>query len=110
MLPRLWNRDVHLWSPELSTQDEALARMDWALLRESLPQFLGQMVAVPERADGLIDRVFLSSEGTNLCVRALLQLPGVPRSRKVVVLDGVLPENLRETEKRLDLPRTIFFS
>jgi transaldolase / glucose-6-phosphate isomerase len=111
VVKRLWQRDASLWPAELVEGDEALASLNWVSLPENVRPFLAQVRAILEEADadGLVDHAVLSSEGVNLCARALLGLSGIPLARKVMILDSISPEAISEAEAQMDLSRTLFF-
>lgn len=111
VVTRLWNKDTSLWPPELVEHDPALAKLDWVSLPETIWRFLAQVRAIlaGTDADGLVDHAVLSSESANLCGAALTTLSGVPCARKVIILDSISPEFIRNAEAQIDLSRTVFF-
>jgi hypothetical protein len=110
VVPRLWARDLTLWPAELVERDPALRCQAWLDLPKGLGVFLESVKRNVQAADaeGLFDHAVLSSESVNLCVRALMGIPEIALSRKVVVLDSIWPETIEQNEKQLDLRRTMF--
>jgi len=108
---RLWARDLTLWPAELVERDPALRSQAWLDLPKGLGVFLESVKRNVQAADTevLFDHAVLSSESVNLCVRALMGIPGIALSRKVVVLDSIWPEAIEQNEEQLDLKRTMFF-
>jgi transaldolase / glucose-6-phosphate isomerase len=111
VVTRLWNKDLSLWPSELVEEDETLAKLHWVSLPETISTFLAQVRTIlgGTDADGLTDHVVISSEGVNLCARALMELVGLPLARKVVILDSISPEAILQAENQLDLSRTVVF-
>jgi transaldolase/glucose-6-phosphate isomerase len=103
---RLWERDASLWTGE----DEAkwigwLGVVDEQLARSSELKALAEEV----KSAGFSDILLMGMGGSSLCPEVLAltypQTPGFPRLH---ILDSTDPAQIRNTEKKINLARTLF--
>ncbi len=103
---RLWQRDASLWTGE----DEA-NWLGWlAIVDEQLASAAHLKGFADEiKSDGFSDILLLGMGGSSLCPEVLAltfaQSPGFPRLH---ILDSTDPAQIRSTEKKVDLAKTLF--
>ncbi len=103
---RLWSGDVSLWTGTdeshwlgwLSVTDDQLAHC--AHLKE---------VAADARNGGFSDALLLGMGGSSLCPEVMaLTFGKTPGSPQLRILDSTDPEQIRRTEGKIDLAKTLF--
>ena len=108
-VPRLWEKDYRLWSPEPAP--ELTDRLGWLNLPETMREQMDSVAAFAEnaKAEGTKHVVLLGMGGSSLAPevfhRMIGNAPGYPELR---VLDSTHPEAVRAVEAAVDLSRTLF--
>ena len=103
---RLWDHDQTLWTGE----DEA-AWLGWLDITEQQLANVGKLkeLGAEIKSGGFRDILLLGMGGSSLCPEVLAltfgQQPGFPRLH---VLDSVDPAQIRHTEAKIDLAKTLF--
>lgn len=103
---RLWDHDQTLWTGE----DEA-AWLGWLDITEQQLANVGKLkeLGAEIKSGGFRDILLLGMGGSSLCPEVLAltfgQQPGFP---KLHVLDSVDPAQIRHTEAKIDLAKTLF--
>jgi transaldolase/glucose-6-phosphate isomerase len=103
---RLWQHDASLWTNE----DEA-KWLGWLDIVDEQLAAAGQLKAFADevKSGGFSDILLLGMGGSSLCPEVLAltfaQTPGFPRLH---ILDSTDPAQIRSTEKRVDLAKTLF--
>jgi transaldolase / glucose-6-phosphate isomerase len=103
---RLWQKDASLWTNE----DECrwlgwLGETDTQLANESkLKEFAAEV-----KAAGFTDILLLGMGGSSLCPEVLsLTYPEAPGFPRLHILDSTDPAEIRDVEKKINLPKTLF--
>ena len=105
---RLWDHDQTLWTGE----DEA-AWLGWLDITEQQLANVGKLkeLGAEIKSGGFRDILLLGMGGSSLCPEVLAltfgQQPGFPRLH---VLDSVDPAQIRHTEAKIDLAKTLFIA
>ena len=108
-VPRLWEKDYRLWSPEPAP--ELTDRLGWLNLPETMREQMDSVAAFAEnaKAEGTKHVVLLGMGGSSLAPEVFQRMfgsaPGYPELR---VLDSTHPEAVRAVEAAVDLSRTLF--
>jgi len=103
---RLWQQDASLWTGE----DEA-KWLGWLGITDEQLDNAAKLKALADevKSSGFSDILLLGMGGSSLCPEVLAltfpKTPGFPRLR---ILDSTDPAQIRSTEKKLDLARTLF--
>ncbi|MGO9863174.1 MAG: bifunctional transaldolase/phosoglucose isomerase [Terriglobales bacterium] len=103
---RLWQRDASLWTGE----DEA-NWLGWLAIVDEQLASAAQLKGFADeiKSDGFSDILLLGMGGSSLCPEVLAltfaQSPGFPRLH---ILDSTDPAQIRSTEKKVDLAKTLF--
>jgi transaldolase/glucose-6-phosphate isomerase len=103
---RLWQRDASLWTNE----DEA-KWLGWLDIVDEQIAAAGQLKAFADevKSGGFSDVLLLGMGGSSLCPEVLAltfgQIKGFPRLH---ILDSTDPAQIRNTEKKIDLAKTLF--
>ncbi|MGA2978429.1 MAG: bifunctional transaldolase/phosoglucose isomerase [Terriglobales bacterium] len=103
---RLWQHDASLWTNE----DEA-NWLGWLGIADEQLAAAGQLKAFADeiKSAGFSDILLLGMGGSSLCPEVLAltfaQMPGLPRLH---ILDSTDPAQIRTTEKKVDLAKTLF--
>jgi len=112
---RLWRRDDTLWGP--SGAAEVADRLGWLDAPRTAAERVEQLEAFVRdcRADGLEEVVLLGMGGSSLApevVRRSLAAAGGPPdpALRLRVLDSVDPEAIADTERSVEVERTLFLA
>jgi len=106
---RVWARDESLWGgpgvPEIAD------RLGWLTISEKMLEHAGELHEFAERAkaDGLEHALLLGMGGSSLGPEVIRRSYGeVPDGMRLHVLDSTDPGAVLETERSIDLDRTLF--
>jgi transaldolase/glucose-6-phosphate isomerase len=106
---RIWRKDESLWGgpgvPEIGN------RLGWLTIADKMLEEAGDLRAFADqcRADGLTDAVLLGMGGSSLAPEVFRQSFGQqPNGLELHVLDSTDPGAVLETERSVDLDRTLF--
>jgi len=104
---RIWAGDHSVWKPEPT---EIVDRLGWLRVANDLRHELPELEAFARAvvADGFKHVLLLGMGGSSLGPEVLRETFGAaPGMLDLVVLDSTHPQQVRETEARLDLARTL---
>jgi transaldolase / glucose-6-phosphate isomerase len=105
IIERIWARDYTVWKPDPTELADRLGWLDVAA--ESLAKReVFERFAAEAAADGLQSVLLLGMGGSSLGPEVIREVFG-KRLLDLVVLDSTHPQQIRETETRLDLTRTL---
>jgi transaldolase / glucose-6-phosphate isomerase len=106
---RVWQRDESLWGgpgvPEIGN------RLGWLTISEKMLEHAGELeeFAAAVKAEGFEDTVLLGMGGSSLGPEVIRRSFGeVPDGLRLHVLDSTDPGFILETERAVDLERTLF--
>ncbi|MBI1873652.1 MAG: bifunctional transaldolase/phosoglucose isomerase [Acidobacteria bacterium] len=103
---RLWNRDSSLWTGK--DEDRWLGWLDVVCGQCEHMEPLARMTD-DVRQSGVRHLVLLGMGGSSLCPWVLEQTFGTVKGfPKLLVLDSIVPAQIRAVERRLDLRKTLF--
>ena len=103
---RLWQKDASLW-----TDDDETAWLGWLNIVDDQLANASKLkeVAAEIKAEGFSDILLLGMGGSSLCPEVFsltfAQTPGFPRLH---ILDSTDPAQIKHTEEKLDLAKTLF--
>ncbi len=103
---RLWQHDASLWTNE----DEA-KWLGWLGITDEQIAAAGQLKAFADeiKSSGFSDILLLGMGGSSLCPEVLaLTFPQTPGFPRLHILDSTDPAQIRSTEKKVDLAKTLF--
>lgn len=107
VVERIWARDHTVWKPEPLEITDRLGWLEVASdLRRQVPEL--ESFALQAAADGLRHVLLLGMGGSSLGPEVLRETFGAaPGMLDLLVLDSTHPQQIRETEAKLDLARTL---
>jgi transaldolase/glucose-6-phosphate isomerase len=103
---RLWQHDATLW-----TNEDESAWLGWLGIVDEQLATTAQLEAFAAeiKKEGFSDILLMGMGGSSLCPEVLAltfgQIPGFPRLH---ILDSTDPAQIRDTEKQIDLAKTLF--
>ncbi|HLX86041.1 MAG TPA: bifunctional transaldolase/phosoglucose isomerase [Terriglobales bacterium] len=103
---RLWQHDATLW-----TNEDESAWLGWLGIVDEQLATAAQLEAFAAeiKKEGFSDILLMGMGGSSLCPEVLAltfgQIPGFPRLH---ILDSTDPAQIRDTEKKIDLAKTLF--
>jgi glucose-6-phosphate isomerase len=111
IVPRLWQRDVTLWSKDPAAHKEIKNRLGWLALPRTMRPHLNELKAFQDevKAGGYQNVVLLGMGGSSLAPEVMQNILGnAPGFPKLVVLDSTDPGRVKDVEAQLDLAKTLF--
>ena len=103
---RLWDHDASLWTNE----DEA-KWLGWLGIVDEQLAAAGKLKALADevKSGGFSDVLLLGMGGSSLCPEVLaLTFPQTPGFPRLHILDSTDPAQIRNTEKKINLAKTLF--
>lgn len=110
-VPRLWQKDVSLWTEDSSVAQKISNRLGWLNAPFNMLSQCRELerFAKTVKSDGFKHVVLLGMGGSSLCpevcAKTFGSAVGFP---ELIVLDNTSPEAVAAVEKRIDLSRTLF--
>jgi transaldolase / glucose-6-phosphate isomerase len=108
---RLWKKDASLWKSDPEIQKKIKNRLGWLTVTKAMAEEAEALMAFSEsvRNAGFIHVVLLGMGGSSLCPEVLRETYGVKAGYPdLIVLDSTDPAMILNTERRLDLAKTLF--
>jgi transaldolase / glucose-6-phosphate isomerase len=108
VVQRIWRKDATLWAP--AGTPEIADRLGWLTISETMLDLADGLHSFAEgcRADGLEHAVLLGMGGSSLGPEVIRRSFGDAGGMKLHVLDSTDPGAVLETERAVDLDKTLF--
>jgi transaldolase/glucose-6-phosphate isomerase len=108
--PRLWRRDVSLWTDVPAEAEEASRRLGWLTLPEVMQGQISGLQAFAEEArrDGLRHAVVLGMGGSSLAPDVFRRMLHPARGMQLHILDSTDPEMVEEVAHRAPPAETLY--
>ncbi|MGA8299196.1 MAG: bifunctional transaldolase/phosoglucose isomerase [Terriglobales bacterium] len=103
---RLWLHDARLW-----TNEDECSWLGWLNIVEDQLSSVAKLtsLAAEVKAGGFSDILLLGMGGSSLCPEVFaLTFPQVSGFPRLHILDSTDPAQIKHTEEKLDLPKTLF--
>ena len=103
---RLWQKDASLW-----TNEDETAWLGWLNIVDDQIANASKLkeIAAEIKAEGFSDILLLGMGGSSLCPEVLsLTFPQTPGFPRLHILDSTDPAQIKHTEEKLDLAKTLF--
>lgn len=105
---RIWERDHTVWKPDPT---ELVDRLGWLTVAGPMQEQVPNLEALRDeaRAAGFTHALLLGMGGSSLGPEVMREVYGIAAGGlRLEVLDSTDPDQIRATESRLDLDRTLF--
>ncbi len=111
IVPRLWQRDVTLWSKNPAAQKEIKNRLGWLSLPRLMRPHLNELKTFQDdvKSAGFTHAVLLGMGGSSLAPEVMQSVLGnAVGFPTLLTLDSTDPGRVKDVESQIDLAKTLF--